>query len=71
MSSRLSLIGASLVLLLAAIAGSADAQIPPHTPGTVCVANNNALWCWAAAQGAVGAACTCQTPYGPVAGKLR
>jgi hypothetical protein len=71
MSSRLSRIGTSLVVLLAAIAGSAGAQIPPHTPGTVCVANNNSLWCWAISPGAVGAPCTCSTPYGPVAGTLR
>lgn len=71
MSSRLSLIGISLILLLAAIAGRADAQIPPHTPGTVCVANTNALWCWARAPGAVGSACSCSTPYGLVIGTLR
>ncbi len=71
MSSRLTLIGTSLVLLLAAVAGRADAQIPPHTPGTVCVANSNSLWCWARTPGAVGSPCTCSTPYGPLAGSLR
>jgi hypothetical protein len=72
MAPRLSLIGTSLVLLLlAAMAGGADAQVPPHTPGTICVANSNALWCWAPSPGAVGAPCACQTPYGPVAGTLR
>lgn len=71
MAPRLRRIGTSLALLLAAIAGSADAQIPPHTPGTICVANNNSLWCWASAPGAVGSPCVCSTPYGQIAGTLR
>jgi hypothetical protein len=71
MSSTLSRIGLSLAAVLAAIAGSAGAQIPPHTPGTVCVANNNSLWCWASAPGTVGTPCMCSTPYGAVAGTLR
>jgi hypothetical protein len=46
------------------------AQVPPHKPGTICLARDKSLWCWARTPGAVGAACTCVTPYGDVAGTL-
>jgi hypothetical protein len=53
---------------LLCVAADAIAQIPPHAPGTVCVANNNSLWCWTST-GPVGSPCSCRTPLGDVPGR--
>lgn len=46
----------------------AVAQVPPHTPGTVCFTST--FWCWAQPPGAPGAPCACPSPTGYVAGTL-
>lgn len=49
-------IGCALVLA----DGSARAQVPPHTPGTICFAPT--FWCWADTPGPVGSTCQCYSP---------
>jgi hypothetical protein len=68
-TSALRLVLRTIVLAFAATAASA--QIPPHKPGIVCVANDRSLWCWVASAGPVGAPCFCQTPFGAVPGRLQ
>ena len=46
--------------------GLADAQIPPHEPGTICLTPD--FWCWADQQGIPGEFCTCPGSDGPVDG---
>ena len=46
----------------------ARAQVPPHTPGTICFTSG--FWCWAQPPGKPGGACTCPSPTGPVKGTL-
>jgi hypothetical protein len=50
------------------VALDAFAQVPAHTPGSICFTPK--FWCWARPPGAPKAACTCPTPYGPVRGTL-
>jgi hypothetical protein len=64
-----------LKLLVAAVTAAlvlgsmtADAQVPPHNPGTVCATPT--FWCWAPRPGPPGAQCACPTPYGWVPGVL-
>lgn len=57
-----------LVFLVLA-AAPATAQVPPHTPGTICLTPD--FWCWASVQGVPGEPCECAAsdPAGaPVAG---
>jgi hypothetical protein len=69
MVSRFILIGwYALFMLLAGLAGPAAAQIPAHTPGTICFTPN--FWCWAPEPGPPGSACACPTQNGWVEGKL-
>jgi hypothetical protein len=49
--------------------GPAIAQVPPHTPGTICATPN--FWCWAQPPGPPGATCFCPTPQGSVRGVLQ
>lgn len=53
-----------LALFLAALslAAMAEAQAPPHSPGTICQTPD--YWCWAAQPGAPGDPCGCPTPWG-------
>ena len=44
------------------------AQIPPHTPGTIC--QTSRLWCWAPTPGPVDSKCGCPTPYGWFMGRI-
>lgn len=66
------LIGAMLALLLVASTGllvrSAGAQVPPHTPGTICFTPS--FWCWANPPGRPGGSCSCPSAYGFVPGWL-
>jgi len=48
------------------IAPLAQAQVPPHLPGTICVTPK--FWCWVSPPGQVNQPCSCPSPYGPVAG---
>jgi hypothetical protein len=63
-----SLLAALLAALTLLGTSMALAQVPPHTPGTICFTPS--FWCWANPPGTPGAACTCPSPYGPVAGTL-
>ena len=47
---------------------SAVAQVPPHTPGTICFTER--FWCWADPPGRPGATCFCPSPYGRIQGRL-
>lgn len=62
---RVSLLAAAIALSSAV---PAQPQVPPHTPGTICLTPT--YWCWAVAPGSPGAACGCPTPYGWEAGYL-
>ncbi len=60
-----------LLILLAAITlsllvGTALAQVPPHSPGTICY--TQFFWCWAQPPGPPGSTCICPSPNGPVSG---
>lgn len=44
------------------LAAAAYAQVPPHSPGTIC--QTPEYWCWAAQPGAPGDPCGCATPWG-------
>jgi hypothetical protein len=46
----------------------AQAQVPPHAPGTICFTPS--FWCWAQWPGAPGGPCGCPSPYGYVPGWL-
>lgn len=46
----------------------ASAQVPPHTPGTICFTPQ--FWCWAPVPGPPGAPCACPVPNGSVQGQL-
>jgi hypothetical protein len=54
--------------LVSATPHSAAAQVPPHTPGTVCLTPTT--WCWANTPGAPGKPCVCLTSGGYVQGIL-
>jgi len=60
----------SAILVLSPIwsVQQAVAQVPPHTPGTICFTPQ--FWCWANPPGKPGAPCICPSPYGPVRGTL-
>ena len=55
-------IGVALVATLSA----AQAQVPPHQPGTICFTQN--FWCWLAYPQYPGSPCACPSPYGRVPG---
>jgi hypothetical protein len=57
---------AIVLMLLATLAGTADAQVPPHAPGTICFTQK--FWCWAQPPGPPGSSCSCPTKWGWVAG---
>lgn len=44
-------------LAAAAGPGAALAQVPPHTPGTICFTPD--FWCWAPVPGIPGEPCEC------------
>ena len=60
------------LLVLSAVAPfapvTAFAQLPPHTPGTICATPS--FWCQAASPGVPGARCACPSARGWVAGVL-
>jgi hypothetical protein len=45
----------------------AEAQIPPHYPGTICFTPQ--FWCWANPPGQPGSPCGCPSPYGWIPGR--
>ena len=49
-------------------AGPAAAQVPPHTPGTICFTAS--FWCWASPPGSPGSACSCPAGEGTLPGTL-
>jgi hypothetical protein len=53
----------SLMILTVA---PAQAQVPPHLPGTICYTPR--FWCWMAYPLLPGQPCFCPTVVGPVAG---
>lgn len=55
------------LLALALATGTAQAQVPPHQPGSICLTPS--FWCWAQVWGQVGALCYCGTAGGSVAGQ--
>lgn len=60
--------GALLAFALLAAAPVAQAQVPPHAPGSVCITPQG--WCWAQYRGPVGGPCACPAPAGWVRGTL-
>lgn len=63
---------AIFVLAVASFAigiGSLAAQVPPHTPGSICIVSPTS-WCWANPPGAPGDPCYCPVPGGTVRGRL-
>jgi hypothetical protein len=59
--------GACLAIVLS-VPLAADAQVPPHYPGTICFTPR--FWCWMAQPGPVGGPCACPSPQGWVPGRL-
>jgi len=59
---------AACLLLPGAAIQDAQAQVPPHQPGTICFTPQ--FWCWATPPGPPGSRCGCSTPYGVVVGTL-
>lgn len=64
----MNLIKLSLISSFIFISQIAVAEVPPHTPGTVCFTEN--WWCWASYAGAPGSRCSCKTPTGEKSGLL-
>jgi hypothetical protein len=58
----------AITLLLVIVSGLSGAQVPPHTPGTICFTPKS--WCWAKPPGPPGKACACRTANGWVPGRL-
>lgn len=58
------------VLVMAMIwpQAAAIAQVPPHSPGTICATPK--FWCWAVYPGSPGTRCACRTQTGWVQGVL-
>jgi len=67
-SRRFTVVAAALALPALVAALSATAQVPPHSPGTIC--HTPQFWCWAPQPGAPGAVCYCPSQYGWVQGRL-
>ena len=44
-------------LIVLAVTSAAQAQIPEHTPGTICATQS--FWCWAYPAGVFGQECKC------------
>ena len=57
---------AALLLDAIAFVRVAEAQVPPHYPGTICFTPQ--FWCWAQPPAPPGTQCACLGPYGFVAG---
>ena len=56
-------------LIAVFLSAPAAAQVPPHTPGTICLTPD--FWCWASEQGIPGEPCECparESTGTPVAG---
>ncbi len=49
-------------LAFALYAVGAAAEVPPHTPGTICYTQN--FWCWAQPPGPPGSQCACKNSSG-------
>lgn len=56
----------AIITALAASLSTAQAQVPPHQPGTICFTPR--FWCWLLYPQYPGSPCACQSPYGLVAG---
>jgi len=65
---RIVVISVAVSLIVAASGAQAGAQVPPHTPGTICFTPK--FWCWAQTPGPPGKSCACRTPNGWVPGRL-
>jgi hypothetical protein len=50
------------ILLLTSMSASAQMQVPPHQPGTICFTQY--FWCWAPRVGPPGTPCACLAPNG-------
>jgi hypothetical protein len=59
---------AALLGSLAWPQSAAIAQVPAHTPGTICATPQ--FWCWAIYPGKPGTRCACRSQYGWVQGVL-
>jgi hypothetical protein len=61
------LLGVLIVIAVGGLlVGDAMAQIPPHSPGTICF--TRFFWCWAQPPGPAGTICGCPSPQGWVQG---
>ncbi len=58
----------TVVIFVFASYRTANAQVPPHAPGTICFTPQ--FWCWAQQPGPVGGFCGCYTSWGFVPGAL-
>lgn len=67
-SARVFLIAAAAIGALLQ-APAAQAQVPPHRPGEICMAGK--IWCWKRPAGKPGAACSCPSPFGNLSGTLQ
>ena len=70
MSNRRTIASAIAAAGLVTGVGTLLAQVPPHSPGTVCVVDSR-TWCWASPPGRPGTRCACPTPHGEKPGKLQ
>lgn len=64
------LLALTFILASCILAGdaTAQAQIPPHPPGTICF--TPFFWCWAQPPGPPNTPCGCPSPNGWVQGLL-
>ncbi len=66
---RISSLTAALSLTIGFAPSAALAQVPPHTPGSICFTPN--FWCWIDPPGPPGHSCYCYDSSGtPVSGYL-
>ena len=65
--SRLTVIGTFASLcFMAATTAEALAELPPHTPGSICATQS--FWCWTQPYGIYGQPCACPTAGGNAPG---
>jgi len=61
------LLAALAVVVTALLQTTAQAQVPPHPPGSICFTPT--FWCWLPYPVPPGSQCACMTQQGPVPGR--
>ena len=58
----------AVLLAMDLVQSGAQAQVPPHQPGTICFTPS--FWCWMQRPGIPGQTCLCATQWGQVRGVI-